>query len=105
MPFFVYMLHCADDSYYIGQTDNLEKRIAEHEAGLGGGYTHTRLPVSLAWHSEFATRLEAIECERQLKGWSRAKKQALAAGDWPTVALLARSRASTGSARTDDSER
>ncbi|MFN8637900.1 MAG: GIY-YIG nuclease family protein [Dehalococcoidia bacterium] len=104
MTFAVYMLLCADGSFYIGHTDNLEKRVAEHEAGLGGGYTHTRLPVALAWHSEFSTRAEALACEHQLKGWSRAKKLALIAGDWSSISLLARSRASTSSARTDEGD-
>jgi predicted GIY-YIG superfamily endonuclease len=102
MAFFVYILRCADGSYYTGQTNNLEQRVAMHEAGLSGGYTHSRRPVTLAWHQDFPTREEAVACERQIKRWSRAKKAALAAGDWATISLLARTRGSTGSPRTGD---
>ena len=98
------MLRCADGSYYIGQTNNLEYRLGLHESGLGGGYTHRRLPVTLAWHADFPTCIEAVACERQIKRWSRLKKEALAAGDWATLSLLARSRGSTSSPRTDEGE-
>jgi predicted GIY-YIG superfamily endonuclease len=81
-PFFVYMLQCADASYYIGQTDDLSRRLFEHEAGILRGYTSARLPVRLVWSQEFQTRDEAIAAERQIKGWARAKKEALIRGDW-----------------------
>ena len=71
-PFFVYMLHCGDGSYYVGHTDDLEKRMAEHEAGTYGGYTARRRPVKLVFVDEFSSRDEAIERERQLKGWRTA---------------------------------
>ncbi len=100
MAFFVYMLRCADGSYYIGQTNDLEHRLGLHEAGFGGGYTSRQLPITLAWSEMFNTREEAVACERQIKRWSRAKKAALAAGDWERIALLAQSRGSTGSPRT-----
>mgnify|MGYP003381543171 CR=1 FL=1 len=74
---YVYILQCADDSYYIGSTWNLEKRIEEHNAGALKGYTSSRLPVKLAWSSDFADEHQAFLVERQLKGWSRAKKEAL----------------------------
>jgi predicted GIY-YIG superfamily endonuclease len=104
-PFFVYMLRCADSSYYIGHTDDLERRMAQHHQGELPGYTQTRRPVQLVWSQETATREEALAAERQLKGWSRAKKQALITGDWPRISELAHPhrRASTGSARTEDS--
>ena len=101
--FFVYMLRCADGSYYLGHTDEIERRIAQHQAGEIEGYTHERRPVELVWSQETATREEALVAERQLKGWSRAKKEALIAGDWERVSELARPRAglaSTGSERT-----
>ena len=92
MTFWVYMLRCADRSYYVGHTDDLERRVAEHASGAIGGYTSVRLPVELAFAAEMPSRDEAIVRERQLKGWSRAKKEALIAGDWSRVSLLARGR-------------
>ena len=80
------MLECADDSYYIGMTTSLEKRLAEHEAGIDlHAYTYSRRPVTLIWSQVFATEHEAFAAERQLKGWSRAKKQALSRGDWDAI--------------------
>jgi predicted GIY-YIG superfamily endonuclease len=106
MGFWAYMLHCADRSFYVGHTDDLEARIGVHQSGLIPGYTATRLPAKLVWADEFPTRYEALQAERQLKGWSRAKKLALIRGDWPLISRLAhgskdQGRASTGSARTD----
>jgi predicted GIY-YIG superfamily endonuclease len=93
-PFFAYMLRCADGSYYVGHTDDLERRIAEHRAGaIAGCYTHDRRPVELVWSGEATTREEALAFERRLKGWSRAKKEALIAGDWERVSKLATSGA------------
>ena len=92
MAFRVYMLKCADGSYYVGHTDGLERRIAAHAAGEIEGYTRSRRPVSLMFSESFPTRLEALEAERRLKGWSRAKKEALIAGDWQRVSELARPR-------------
>ena len=89
-PFFAYMLLCADGSFYVGQTDDLEKRIDQHEAGVGCAYTAKRLPVRLAWSQEFGKREEAKEAEARLKGWSRAKKQALIRNDFESVSALAK---------------
>jgi predicted GIY-YIG superfamily endonuclease len=94
MGFWVYILCCGDGSYYTGQTDNLEKRIAEHEAGEGEAYTSARLPVKLVFSQEFSSRDEAMVCERQIKGWSRKKKEAMMRGDWAEVSRLARGRSS-----------
>src|SRR5215510_12340476 len=87
MSFWVYILRCADNSYYTGHTDNLEDRIAKHKAGEIAGHTSTRLPVE-----EFPTREEALACEQQIKGWSRSKKEALMRRDWAEVSRLARRR-------------
>jgi len=92
MSFYAYMLECADGSYYTGHTDQLEARLALHHAGTFRGYTSrpgTR-PLQLVFHQEFATRGEAFAAERQIKGWSRAKKQALIRGDWREVQRLSR---------------
>ncbi|MFC6216726.1 GIY-YIG nuclease family protein [Fodinicurvata halophila] len=78
----VYMLRCADGSYYVGlSTRPLEQRVAQHNAGVYDGYTVRRRPVFLVWCQAFAQMDEAIATERRLKGWSRAKKEALIAED------------------------
>lgn len=71
---------------------NLETRFAQHQSGALGGYTAKRLPVVLVWSQAFATRDEAFAAEHQIKGWSRAKKEALIAGDWRRISDLARNR-------------
>lgn len=89
MAFYVYILRCSDGSYYTGHIDNLEMRIAEHQSGVCGGYTSTRLPVQLLWSQDCATRLEALSAEQQIKGWSRKKKEAMMRGDWKAVQQIA----------------
>ena len=89
MSFWAYMLRCADRSYYLGHTDELERRVAQHQAGEVNGYTRSRRPVVLVWQQDFATREEALAAERRVKGWSRAKKEALIAGDWDKIRRLA----------------
>jgi putative endonuclease len=95
MGAFVYMLRCADASYYVGSAtgDDLWKRVAEHESGAYRGYTYTRRPVRLVWSDHFDRITDAIAIERKIKGWGRAKKQALIAGDWGVIKLLAKRRA------------
>ena len=88
-PFITYMLRCADGSYYLGHTDELEKRIAEHQHGEGCAWTKSRLPVELVWRQEFPDRDAARAAEQQIKRWSRAKKEALIAGDFDLLRLLA----------------
>jgi predicted GIY-YIG superfamily endonuclease len=102
--FWVYILRCADGSYYTGHTDNLEMRIGMHQAGECVGYTTTRRPLELVWSQDCATREEALSAERQIKGWSRKKKEAMMCGDWAEVSRLAQSKSihpSTGSGRTE----
>ena len=89
-PFHVYLLRCADSSYYCGHTDNLDMRMQQHHSG-DVGYTSTRKPVELVWQGEFETREGALAFEQQIKGWSRAKKEALIAGDWARIQTLAQS--------------
>ena len=91
MAFYCYLLRCADGSYYCGHTDNLEFRIAQHKRGKGSDYTARRQPVEWVWSQEFPARHEALSAERQIKGWSRAKKEALIAGDWNLLQALSRS--------------
>jgi len=89
-PFFVYLLRCADGSYYCGHTDDIEARLQQHHLS-DSGYTAVRKPVNLVWQGEFETRASAIGFEQQIKGWSRAKKEALVRGDWDAIQQLARS--------------
>jgi predicted GIY-YIG superfamily endonuclease len=89
--YFVYMLCCSDDSFYIGSTSDLPKRISEHELGvIVNSYTHSRRPVQLVWAQEFPSHEEAFTFERQIKGWSRAKKKALIRGDWEEIHKIVR---------------
>lgn len=87
-PFFVYILLCRDGSYYTGHTDELEKRLDEHQDGVYPCYTKSRLPVELQFVSECSSRDEAIERERQIKRWSRKKKAALIRQDWDELKRL-----------------
>ena len=89
-PFFTYMLRCADGSYYVGHTDDVERRIAQHASGASPGYTATRLPVQLAWFEEFPTREEAKAAEAQVRNWSRKKKEALIDGNIDELKQAAR---------------
>ena len=102
MTFWAYMLHCNGGKFYTGQTDDLDRRIAQHQFGAIAGFTADHSPVTLVWSQSFGTRVEALEAERRIKGWSRAKKMALIRGDWDSISALARSKggASTSSART-----
>ncbi|MEN7536485.1 GIY-YIG nuclease family protein [Aurantiacibacter flavus] len=96
MSFYAYLLRCNDGSYYAGHTDDLELRMAQHASGALGGYTAKRLPVVLVWSESFPTRDEAFSAERRIKGWGRAKKEALIAGDWELLSQLARNRQGFG---------
>ena len=90
---FVYILKCSDGSYYVGSTrGSLEKRIAEHDNGTFGGFTKSRRPVELIYSESFDEIRDAIAAERRLKGWSRAKKQALIRGDFDALHVLAKRR-------------
>jgi len=88
LNFYVYILKCSDGSYYTGHTDNLEKRISEHQAGSYEGYTASRLPVELIFVETCASRIEALEAERKIKTWNRKKKEALAYRGWKGIIAL-----------------
>ena len=92
MSFWVYILRCSDGSYYTDHTDSLEKRLYEHDSGAVPGYTSNRRPVTLEYACDFETREEALGAELAIKGWSRAKKEALMRDDWSTLSELARRR-------------
>ena len=93
MGAWVYILKCADGSYYTGTTrDELEKRVAEHEAGMFAGYTARRRPVVLVFSQFFDRITDAIAAERQIKGWSRAKKEALINEDYDELRSASKRR-------------
>lgn len=79
--YFVYIVSCSDESYYTGVTNNLERRIAEHNSGLIKGFTSKRLSVKLVFSERFSDINDAIRLEKQIKGWSRIKKEALIEGN------------------------
>ena len=85
MPFHLYILRCSGGTYYTGHTENLESRLAAHHSGQIPGYTRTRHPVSLVFTQQFPTRQEALAAEKQIKGWTRAKKEALISGNWQSL--------------------
>lgn len=91
MPW-MYILECADGSYYVGSTLGLERRVWEHNQGTGSRYTARRLPVRLVYAAEFATVAEAYAREKQVQGWSRAKREALIRGDYEALPDLAKKR-------------
>jgi len=95
MGAFVYMLLCRDGSYYVGSAtgEDLSPRIAQHQSGALPGYTFSRRPVKLVWSEYFAQITDAIATERKVKGWSRAKKQALVNNDWKSIVSLSKRRA------------
>ena len=90
--FCVYILHCRDGSYYVGSTSDLATRVATHRAGNGAAHTAARLPLELVYSEEHETLAAAIAREKQIKGWSRAKKESLIAGYLERLRALARCR-------------
>jgi len=90
--YFTYILHCSDNSYYVGHTENLTQRVAWHNAGHGSAWTAKRRPVTLVFSEPHATEAEAVRREIQIKKWSRAKKEALVAGDQAELKRLSKRR-------------
>ena len=88
--FYLYILKCSDESYYIGHTDNIELRISEHNEKKHAGYTSRRLPVKLVFVQEFSTRDEAISAECKIKKWTRRKKEALIKSNWSLISELSK---------------
>jgi putative endonuclease len=95
MPCYVYILRCADSSYYTGtyRGEDISTRVSEHNnAHYPDAWTANRRPVELVFAEEFANISDAIAAERRIKGWSRAKKEAMIAGRWHELPWLARRR-------------
>ena len=90
--FYMYILRCSDGSYYVGSTDNLQERIAAHNAGRGPSYTSKRRPVRLVYSKRYDNKSAAVRRERQVKGWTRAKKEALILGNLDELKRLSKRR-------------
>ena len=88
----MYILQCSDGSYYVGSTVALEQRVWQHQQGEGAKYTARRLPVELVYSEEYRRIDEAFSREKQVQGWSRAKKEALIRGDYDALPGLSASK-------------
>jgi putative endonuclease len=99
----VYILECADETYYVGSTVDLDMRIWQHNEGLGAAYTRHRRPVRLLWSASFARIDEAFAFEKQVQGWSRRKRRALMEGRLLDLGWLSsRSHGALSRKRDDD---
>jgi putative endonuclease len=87
---YMYILKCSDGSYYVGSTNNLEFRLAQHEAGEGSNYTKKRLPVELVYYEEYQRMDSAFYREKQVQGWRRQKREALINGEFDKLPELAK---------------
>jgi tRNA/rRNA methyltransferase len=105
LDFYTCMLRCSDGSYYVGHTDDIDARIAQHQSGFVPGGTQRRRPVTLVWSERFPDRDQAFTAERQIKNWSRAKKEALIASDWDSLMEKARKPAFRSDASLDTGSR
>ena len=89
----LYILKCADGTYYTGMTSNLELRLKQHESGYHkDSYTASRLPVVLVFYCQFQNVMDLIDSEKQIKKWSKAKKEALINGDFDGLVNLAKKK-------------
>jgi putative endonuclease len=86
--YWVYILRCSDSSYYTGMTSDLDGRMTEHQYGTYDGYTSSRLPVTLVFSEEFTDAKVAASMEKQIKGWTRKKKEALIRRDLDMLHIL-----------------
>ena len=91
MNYYVYILRCADDSYYTGLTNDLARRMREHEQGeYPTSYTFERRPVRLVYHMKLNSYSDAVNTEKQIKGWRREKKEALIEGAFERLPELSK---------------
>ena len=97
---YTYILQCANGQYYVGSTTDLDKRLQEHQAGLGAKFTRAHSPVKLVYKEEYSSIEMAFSRERQLHGWSRAKKEALIKGQNDALRSLSLSKGRTSIAST-----
>jgi len=100
---YTYILECANGQYYVGSTTDLERRLQEHQAGLGANFTRKHLPVKLVYYEEYQSVEQAFYRERQLHGWSRAKKEALIRGEFEKLPELSTSTSSAATSKNGPS--
>jgi putative endonuclease len=105
---YMYILLCSNGKYYTGSTNDLERRLEEHQMGVGANFTRNHLPVKLVYYEEFDRIEDAFYREKQIQGWSRKKKEALIKGEQSRLPKLSKNYcqfgkpvASTGSATGD----
>jgi putative endonuclease len=99
MPWSVYILRCRDESLYTGVTNDLDSRVAAHQAGRGARYTASRCPVTMVYNEPAESKSAALKRELQIKRWSKAKKEALIKGDDRRLSRLSKCRAVHGKDR------
>ncbi len=101
--YFAYILECNDGSFYTGMTNNLDRRLEEHQDGKKvTSYTYNKRPVQLKWYEIFTNPTEAIKVEKQIKGWSRRKKIALIEENWEKLVEYSRNYTQYGSSTSSD---
>lgn len=104
--YFVYILQCSDGSYYTGVTNNIDRRVYENDEGINPTcYTYKRRPLKLVFSEMFNDINQAIAFEKQVKGWRRAKKEAIINNNWhllPELSKTAKNRFSDGSSASQD---
>ena len=89
--YYVYILLCSDNSYYTGITNDIEKRVSEHQSKRSrDSYTASRLPVKLVWNLKCDNPIDAIKVEKQIKGWKKKKKEALINENWQDLVQLSK---------------
>jgi putative endonuclease len=99
--YYVYIVKCKDKSYYTGVTNSLERRIEEHNTGKErSAYTYNKRPVKLVWYEVFSDIEEAISTEKQIKGWSRRKKEAIINDEWEKLVEYSKNYAQYGKSST-----
>jgi predicted GIY-YIG superfamily endonuclease len=82
MNYFAYIILCSNNHYYVGHTNNLENRFDYHLKKIGAKFTSQNKPIRILWSQEFDNEIDAIKREKQIKGWTRAKKEKLIQGIW-----------------------
>ena len=93
MTWSIYILECSDNSYYVGHSNDVQSRLNAHNAGQGAIYTLIRRPCHLVYQEDFESKADAVKRERQIKKWSRGKKQALISGNHEQLRLLSKKQA------------
>ncbi|ANW96072.1 hypothetical protein AXE80_07180 [Wenyingzhuangia fucanilytica] len=102
MPGYLYILKCSDDTFYTGSTIDLEKRIAQHNSGLGANYTKKRLPVVLVYQQYFLNIADAFYYEKKIQKWSKAKKLAIINDQWELLPKLSECKNKTHFSNYED---